>query len=121
MSNYTKMNQQLPIFTFGKGKDESLLAKYLDEGIQSNIFINLDHNPNEEERKYTKSHGYNTRSTNRVVTMKIRRVDNDKVFADLECRKVLENALKEAIGENDKVSNSIQGQEPLRMLIFKIT
>jgi hypothetical protein len=109
MSNYAKLNQRLPIFDYGKNKeDTTMLSKYIDEsqGFGTNT-NNIDSNHHtEEERKVTKSHNYNTRSNNKLETRKLHLIENDELFGTIEYTKLVLKALKEAIGENEKVSRN---------------
>jgi hypothetical protein len=106
MSYYSKANQRLPLFNYGKNKEESIMiTKYIDE-MNKDISHpnNIKENSNEEEQQTTKSHNYNTRSTNKVKTHKLHMIEDDKLFGAVEYEKCVNKALKEALNENEKVS-----------------
>jgi hypothetical protein len=115
MSNYTKLNQRLPLFNYNKSKEDSLLTTYLDEVNQGNL---ADYTL-EEEKKITKNHNYNTRRRNRIVSGKLHLINEDELFGTIEHSKCMKKALEEALDENEKVSFTIPYKKA--SLILKAT
>jgi hypothetical protein len=109
MSNIAKLNQKLPILNYNRNKNDTLMiTKYVDSTNKGGqISNNIDNNINEEERKTTKSHNYNTRSANKIVARNIHLIEDDELFGDIEHSKCVWNALKDALSDNEKVSINI--------------
>jgi hypothetical protein len=89
---------KLPLSYLRKNKEDTVLTKYL---THSGILITNPDNFCQEEVK-NKTHGYNTRSKEE---RKFPIIEDDEVLSNIEYTKIVVKALKEALEENEKVSN----------------